>query len=160
MISALLQKGYRVRAMARFVEKLACSPWAGHSEAELVKGDMLDPASLEAAAAGCEVAYYLVHSIIARKNRFASPPTLQTQRRQRASNGSSTGSDVWSTRKKLAKPTTSAARISWLTSVCLCLPRRGFRSSRGPLAAVEPYRMIRSDKKSSCNKKYADSRSQ
>ena len=71
LIPSLLQKGYRVRAMARSVEKLACSPWAGHSEAELVKGDVLDPASLEAAAAGCEVAYYLVHSMIAQKDRFA-----------------------------------------------------------------------------------------
>lgn len=71
LIPALLQKGYRVRAMARSVEKLACSPWAGHPQAELVKGDVLDPASLEAAAAGCEVAYYLVHSMIAQKARFA-----------------------------------------------------------------------------------------
>jgi uncharacterized protein YbjT (DUF2867 family) len=57
--------------MARSVEKLACSPWAGHSEAELVKGDVLDAASLEAAAAGCKAAYYLVHSMIAQKDRFA-----------------------------------------------------------------------------------------
>ena len=71
LIPALLQRGYRVRAMARSVEKMACSPWAGHSDVELVKGDVLDAASLQAAAAGCETAYYLVHSMIAQKNRFA-----------------------------------------------------------------------------------------
>ena len=38
---------------------------------ELVQGDVLDAASLEAAAAGCDVAYYLVHSMIAQKGRFA-----------------------------------------------------------------------------------------
>jgi uncharacterized protein YbjT (DUF2867 family) len=71
LIPALLQRGYRVRAMARSVEKLACSPWAGHSGAELVKGDVLDAASLMAAASGCETAFYLVHSMIAQKDRFA-----------------------------------------------------------------------------------------
>ncbi|MCU0564767.1 MAG: SDR family oxidoreductase [Desulfobacterales bacterium] len=71
LIPALLQAGYRVRAMGRSVEKLADRPWAGHPGVELVRGDALDPASLQAAAAGCEVAYYLVHSMIAQKGRFA-----------------------------------------------------------------------------------------
>ena len=30
---------------------MACSPWAGHPEAELAKGDVLDAASLEATTA-------------------------------------------------------------------------------------------------------------
>ena len=36
-----------------------------------MQGDALDAASLEAAAAGCDVVYYLVHSMIAQKGRFA-----------------------------------------------------------------------------------------
>jgi len=71
LIPALLQAGWRVRAMARSVEKLACRPWARHPGVELVKGDVLDAASLEAAASGCDVAYYLVHSMIAQEGRFA-----------------------------------------------------------------------------------------
>jgi uncharacterized protein YbjT (DUF2867 family) len=71
LIPALLQAGYRVRAMGRSVEKLATRPWAGHPNVEVVKGDALDAASLEAAAAGCGVVYYLVHSMIAQKGRFA-----------------------------------------------------------------------------------------
>ena len=71
LIPALLQAGHRVRAMGRSVEKLAVRPWARHPNVELVQGDALDAASLEAAAAGCGVAYYLVHSMIAQKGRFA-----------------------------------------------------------------------------------------
>jgi uncharacterized protein YbjT (DUF2867 family) len=71
LVPALLQAGHRVRAMGRSVEKLARLPWARHPGVELVKGDVLDAASLEAAAAGCDVAYYLVHSMIAQKGRFA-----------------------------------------------------------------------------------------
>jgi uncharacterized protein YbjT (DUF2867 family) len=71
LIPALLQSGYRVRAMGRSVEKLACRPWAHQAHVELVKGDVFDVSSLEAAAVGCDTAYYLVHSMIAQKGRFA-----------------------------------------------------------------------------------------
>jgi len=71
LIPYLLQAGYRLRAMGRSVEKLACRPWAHHPRVELVKGDVLDASSLESAAAGCDAAYYLVHSMIAQKGRFA-----------------------------------------------------------------------------------------
>jgi uncharacterized protein YbjT (DUF2867 family) len=53
LIPALLQGGYRVRAMGRPLQKLACRPWARHPALELVQGDVLDLSSLEAAAAGC-----------------------------------------------------------------------------------------------------------
>ena len=71
LIPSLLQAGYRLRAMGRSVEKLSCRPWAHHPHVQLVKGDVLDASSLEAAAAGCDAAYYLVHSMIAQKGRFA-----------------------------------------------------------------------------------------
>jgi uncharacterized protein YbjT (DUF2867 family) len=70
LVPALLQAGYRVRAMGRFVEKLACRPWAHHPGIERVQGDALDLSSLKAAVAGCGVAYYLVHSMIAQKGGF------------------------------------------------------------------------------------------
>ena len=71
LIPALLDAGYRVRAMGRSIAKLSCRPWTRHSQIELVEGDVLNPESLHAAAAGCSIAYYLVHSMIAEKGKFA-----------------------------------------------------------------------------------------
>ncbi|MGD8273556.1 MAG: NAD(P)H-binding protein, partial [Desulfobacterales bacterium] len=71
LIPALLEAGYRVRAMGRSLDKLACRPWAHHEQIELVQGDVLDKASLKEAAKGCRAAYYLVHSMIAQKKKFA-----------------------------------------------------------------------------------------
>ncbi|MFO7708889.1 MAG: DUF2867 domain-containing protein [Desulfobacterales bacterium] len=70
LIPALLEKGCRVRAMARSVEKLAERPWWGHALLEPAAGDVLDIESLQAACGGCEVVYYLVHSMIAQKGKF------------------------------------------------------------------------------------------
>jgi uncharacterized protein YbjT (DUF2867 family) len=70
LIPALLAAGYRVRAMGRNKGKMGCRPWAGHSQVELVQGDVLDLESLKQAACGCRVAYYLVHSMIAHKEKF------------------------------------------------------------------------------------------
>ena len=70
LIPALLDSGYRVRAMGRSLEKIGCRPWAGHSRVELVQGDVLDLESLKQAASGCRIAYYLVHSMIAQKKKF------------------------------------------------------------------------------------------
>ena len=70
LIPALLDAGYRVRAMGRTPGKLGCRPWAHHERIELVQGDVLNLASLKKAAPGCRVAYYLVHSMIAQKEKF------------------------------------------------------------------------------------------
>jgi uncharacterized protein YbjT (DUF2867 family) len=70
LVPALLAQGYRVRAMGRNLEKLGYRPWARHERVELVRGDVLDFDSLARAATGCWAAYYLVHSMIAQKNKF------------------------------------------------------------------------------------------
>ena len=70
LIPALLEAGYRVRAMGRSLDKLGCRPWARHLEIELVQGDVLDRGSLEEACRGCRAAYYLVHSMIAQKKKY------------------------------------------------------------------------------------------
>jgi uncharacterized protein YbjT (DUF2867 family) len=70
LIPALLERGYRVRAMGRNPAKTACRPWARHDRMELVQGDVLDLESLKKASAGCRAAYYLVHSMIAQKEKF------------------------------------------------------------------------------------------
>jgi uncharacterized protein YbjT (DUF2867 family) len=70
LIPALLDAGYRVRAMGRSLEKLACRPWGHHPNVDLIRGDVLDPESLKMALSGCGTAYYLVHSMIAQKHKF------------------------------------------------------------------------------------------
>jgi len=70
LIPALLDAGYRVRAMGRSLDKLGCRPWADHPDIELVEGDVLQLESLKQAATGCRFAYYLVHSMIAQKGKF------------------------------------------------------------------------------------------
>ncbi|OLN25935.1 putative nucleoside-diphosphate-sugar epimerase [Desulfovibrio sp. DV] len=63
LVPALLEAGYRVRAVARSLDKLACRPFAGHPRLELAKADILDLPAMRQAAAGCFAAYYLVHSM-------------------------------------------------------------------------------------------------
>jgi uncharacterized protein YbjT (DUF2867 family) len=70
LIPALLDAGYHVRAMGRNLEKLSCRPWAGNHQVELVQGDVLKLDSLKKAVSGCQTAYYLVHSMIARGEKF------------------------------------------------------------------------------------------
>ncbi len=61
LVPELLAAGYRVRCLARTPVKLRDQPWAGR--AEVVAGDVTDEASVAAATAGADVAYYLVHSL-------------------------------------------------------------------------------------------------
>lgn len=70
LIPALLNAGYRVRAMGRNLEKVTRRPWARHAQVEVVQGDVLDLESLKKAADGCWAAYYLVHSMLAQKDKF------------------------------------------------------------------------------------------
>ncbi len=58
----LAQAGYRVRVMARDPQRFQGRPWLG--QVEVVQGDVFDPASLSAALAGIDVAYYLIHSML------------------------------------------------------------------------------------------------
>jgi uncharacterized protein YbjT (DUF2867 family) len=61
LVPELLAEGHRVRCLARTPGKLRDHPWAG--EAEVVRGDVTDPASVTEAMRGIDVAYYLVHAM-------------------------------------------------------------------------------------------------
>lgn len=61
LVPRLLEAGFAVRALARTPEKLNSVPWRDHIE--VVKGDLGDSASLDAAFAGVDILYYLVHSM-------------------------------------------------------------------------------------------------
>lgn len=75
----LLEAGYRVRVIGRSMDKMACRAWSNHPQAELVQADVLDQESLEQAAQGCRIAYYLVHSMTAGKDGFAQTDRLAAQ---------------------------------------------------------------------------------
>src|SRR6202142_552058 len=59
LIPRLLESGYRVRALARQPDQLGTRAWA--KDAEFVRGDVTDPASLARALVGVHTAYYLLH---------------------------------------------------------------------------------------------------
>ncbi|MBK9708816.1 MAG: SDR family oxidoreductase [Acidobacteria bacterium] len=60
LLKMLESSGHRLRCLARHPETLQAKVGAG---TEVVKGDVLDPASLDAALQGVHTAYYLVHSM-------------------------------------------------------------------------------------------------
>jgi uncharacterized protein YbjT (DUF2867 family) len=61
LVPELLDAGHEVRALARTPSKLDDQTW--RDRAEVVAGDVTDPASLAAALDGMDAAYYLVHSM-------------------------------------------------------------------------------------------------
>ncbi len=61
LIPRLLERGLRVRALARRPERLAGRAWL--KGVEVVQGDVHDPDGLEAALRGVHTAYYLIHSM-------------------------------------------------------------------------------------------------
>ncbi len=79
LVPLLRAAGYRVRAMGRSLEKLADRSWARDPGVELAAGDTLDAQSLGRAAAGCRAAYYLVHSMIAQKGRYAEADRISAR---------------------------------------------------------------------------------
>lgn len=62
LVPLLLERGYRVRALARDPEKLRHRTW--FDQVQVVQGDALQPASLASALFEIEAAYYLIHSMV------------------------------------------------------------------------------------------------
>jgi len=60
LVPRLLQQGHQVRAAARRREVIEARGWPG---VEAIAADVLKPETLDAALAGIDVAYYLVHSM-------------------------------------------------------------------------------------------------
>ncbi|MEE3850225.1 NAD(P)H-binding protein [Gordonia sp. LSe1-13] len=63
LVPRLLARGHRVRALARTPSKIADAPWTADPHADIVRGDLSDRASLEAAFTDVDVVYHLVHSM-------------------------------------------------------------------------------------------------
>ncbi|MFV2068179.1 MAG: SDR family oxidoreductase [Pirellulales bacterium] len=75
LVPRLLRRGVSVRVLVRDINRISGRPWA--SRVDVVCGDLLDPPTLRGIVDGVDVAYYLVHSMVAgkdfaRKDRLAA----------------------------------------------------------------------------------------
>ncbi|MBI5351113.1 MAG: NAD(P)H-binding protein [Chloroflexi bacterium] len=61
LIPQLLDRGYRIRALARQPQQLKNKSW--HSQVEISQGDVMDSSTLASAFVGVQIAYYLVHNM-------------------------------------------------------------------------------------------------
>lgn len=61
LIPRLLERGYRIRALARHPKRLKTRKW--YSQVEVMQGDVTDPSSLPRALEGVWTAYYLIHNM-------------------------------------------------------------------------------------------------
>jgi uncharacterized protein YbjT (DUF2867 family) len=64
LVPRLLEKGWRVRCLARDPRKLGARTWHGDPGVEVVEGEVGDEEALARALGGCKAAYYLVHSMM------------------------------------------------------------------------------------------------
>ncbi len=76
LVPQLLKAGFRARAFGRSLAKMNCRPWAFEPGVELVEGDVTDLEAMKKASKGCWAAFYLVHSMISGKGRFADADRL------------------------------------------------------------------------------------
>lgn len=71
----LLRSGYRVRCLVRSPRKLEDRSWKQNSDfaglLEVATADLEDSRSTQAALAGCEVAFYLIHSMMSAAGEYA-----------------------------------------------------------------------------------------
>ncbi len=66
LIRELLGAGYRVRVLARNAARLADHPWA--NQVEVIEGDATDATAVKKALANVDVAYYLLHSLMEKRD--------------------------------------------------------------------------------------------
>ncbi len=71
LVPALLREGHSVRCLARSPRKLAARSWFTDARAQVIEGDVADTDALTDQTRGCDVAYYLVHSMVAAGEQYA-----------------------------------------------------------------------------------------
>ena len=67
LVPRLLADGHWVRCLVRSPRKLADREWAAHPNVEVFPSRMEEAADL----AGCDIAYYLVHSMMSARGEYA-----------------------------------------------------------------------------------------
>lgn len=68
LVPKLLDKGYNVRVGWRTRSKLLVQTWINHTNLDPVRVDVFNRDELEHAMEGCDVVYYLIHSMYSGKN--------------------------------------------------------------------------------------------
>ncbi|MHA7813704.1 MAG: SDR family oxidoreductase [Phycisphaerales bacterium] len=63
LVQSLLDEGYRVRCIVREPRKLDLRPWANDPNISIAKCDIAEDQGLHEHLAGCDAAYYLIHSM-------------------------------------------------------------------------------------------------
>ncbi len=76
LVPRLLERGFRVRCLARDPRKLKSRPWAEDAGVEIVSGDLAEAELLRDHLAGCAAAYYLVHSMITKGSAYLEQDRL------------------------------------------------------------------------------------
>lgn len=66
LIPELMKAGYRVRVLARNAERLKHQSWL--NQVEVIEGDANDTVAVSNALAGVDVAYYLLHALMAKED--------------------------------------------------------------------------------------------
>jgi len=70
LVPFLLDAGHEVRCLTRDPERLALDSW--RDKVEVVAADVMDPATLDQALSGCDVAYYLIHAMAGMPKGFGT----------------------------------------------------------------------------------------
>lgn len=70
LVPALLEAGFRIRCVVRSPRKLELRRWYDDPRVDIVQCDIAHCDELSQAMAGCEAAYYLVHSMVAAGDEF------------------------------------------------------------------------------------------
>ncbi len=79
LIPLLLKEGYQIRAASRSIEKLQSRPWSENPNVELVAGNFLVQSDVDRMLEGCDVIYYLVHSMVAGQQDFEESDRISAQ---------------------------------------------------------------------------------
>ena len=87
LVPQLLEKGFRVRCLAREPRRLSGRGWDEDPRVEIVQGDVLDRDSVRSAMQGCGAAYYLVHSMLSGEKSFESHDRVAAENFARGAEG-------------------------------------------------------------------------
>ena len=71
LVPLLLDSGHRVRVVGRSLVRIQKRSWANHNCLEPAEMGISDRGLLRRACEGCEVAYYLIHSLEPSQRDFA-----------------------------------------------------------------------------------------
>ncbi|MDV6030222.1 MAG: SDR family oxidoreductase [Phycisphaera sp. RhM] len=71
LVRLLLDQGHTVRCLVRNKQKLSKFGWRDHPRLQVLEGDLQDREAVDTAVVDIDVAYYLVHSMIAASDKYA-----------------------------------------------------------------------------------------